>query len=131
MVSLFKLLKKSNILKLPEIRCPEEGGKFDDPRYCLYYRMLGYPTKNCYIFKDVLQALIDVVVLKLCPEQKKVTANMTTTSPIQFGRSLLPTPARVVPISKGELRVINTDHYNQKKKGLIHVPTLRGETILS
>ena len=81
MVSLFKLLQKSNKLKLPETRCPEEVRKIDDPSYCLYHRMLGHPTKNCYI-KDVLQALIDAKVLKFRPEQKKVTANMTATSPI-------------------------------------------------
>ena len=31
------------------------------------------PTKRCYIFKDVLQALIDAEVLKLRQEQKRVT----------------------------------------------------------
>jgi len=85
MVSLFKLLQKSNRLKLLEIRSPEEVRKTDDPNYCLYHRMLGHPTKNCYIFKYVLQALIDADVLKLLPEQKNVTANMTITSLIQFG----------------------------------------------
>jgi len=54
-------------------------GKTDDPTYYLYHMMLGHPTKNCYIFKDVLQALVDAEVLKLRPEQKKVTANMTAT----------------------------------------------------
>jgi len=68
MVSLFKLLQKSNKLKLLEIRRPYEVRKIDDPNYCLYHRMLGHPTKNCYIFKDVLQALIDAEVLKLHPE---------------------------------------------------------------
>jgi len=63
--SLFKLLQKSNKLKLLEARCPEEVGKIDDPSYCLYHRMLGHPTKNYYIFKDILQALIDAEVLKL------------------------------------------------------------------
>ena len=75
---LFKLLNKSNRLKLPEARRPEEVGKTDNPNYCLYHRMLGHPTKSCYIFKDILQALIDAEVLKLRPEQKKVTANMTS-----------------------------------------------------
>ena len=65
MVSLFKLFQKSNKLKLLEVRRPDEIGKTDDPNYCLYYKMLGHPTKNCYIFKDVLQALIDVDILKL------------------------------------------------------------------
>jgi len=50
-------------------------GETDDPNNCLYHRMLGHPTKNCYIFKDVIQALIDAEVLKLHPEQKKVTPN--------------------------------------------------------
>jgi len=59
-ISLFKLLQKSNKLKLSKIRRSEEVGKTDDPSYCLYHRRLENPTKNCYIFKDVLQALIDV-----------------------------------------------------------------------
>ena len=53
-VSLFKLLCKSNKLKLPETKCPEEVGKTDDPNYCLYHIILRHPTKSCYIFKDVL-----------------------------------------------------------------------------
>ena len=40
----------------------------DNPNYCLYHRMLGHPTKSYYIFKDILQALIDAKVLKLRPE---------------------------------------------------------------
>jgi len=91
--------------------------------------MLGHPTKNCYIFKDALQVLIDAEVLKLRPEQKKVTANMTTTSLIQFGRDLPLAPTGVVPILKGELRVINIDPHNQKEKDLIYVPTPQGETM--
>jgi len=67
---------KSNKLKLPEAKRPEEVGKTDDPNSCLYHRMLGNSTKSCYIFKDVFQALIDADVLKLRPEQKKVTTNM-------------------------------------------------------
>jgi len=66
-VSLFKLLQKNNKLKLLEAICPEEAGKTDDPSYYLYHRMLGHPTKNCYIFKNVHQALIDAKVLKLRP----------------------------------------------------------------
>ena len=71
--SLFKLLNKSNRLKLHETRRPEEVGKTDNPNY-MYHSMLGHPTKSCYVFKDIRQALIDAKVLKLRPEQKKVTA---------------------------------------------------------
>ena len=48
---LFKLLDKSNRLKLPEARRPEEVGKTDNPNYYLYHRMMGHPTKSCYISK--------------------------------------------------------------------------------
>ena len=91
MVSLFKLLQKSNRLKLPEIRHPEEVGKTDDPSYCLYHRMLGHPTKNCYIFKDVLQALIDAEVLKLRSVDNQhdgyITNSIRMESPISTNRS--------------------------------------------
>jgi len=60
--------------------------------------------------------LIDAEVLKLRQEQKKVTANMT--SFLQFGDQPL-TPARVIPIPKGELRMINTDPHHQQEKGLM------------
>jgi len=89
--------------------------------------MLGYRIKNCYIFRDVLQVLIDAEVLKLRPEQKKVTSNMTATTPLQFGRDLPLGPTGVVSISKRELRVINIDPHNKKEKGLVPVPALRGE----
>ena len=36
---------------------------------------------------------------------------------------------RVVPILRGELRVIKTDPHNQKEKGLVPIPTRRGETM--
>jgi len=42
-VFLFKLLQKSNKLKLLGARHPEEAEKTDDASYCLYHRMLGHP----------------------------------------------------------------------------------------
>ena len=86
--------------------------------------MLGHPTKSCYVFKDILQALIDAEVLKLRPEQKKVTSNMT--SVLQFGKQP-PTPSGVIPVPMGELRVINPDPHQQQVKGLVPVPTPQGK----
>jgi len=60
----------------------------------------------------------------LRPEQKKVTTNMT--SFFQFGVQSS-TPARVVPIQKGELRVLNIDWHHQQEKGLVPIPTPQGE----
>ena len=101
-VSLFKLLYKSNKLKLPEAKRPEEVGKTDDPNYCIYHRMVGHPTKSCFIFKDVLQALIDAEVLKLRPEQKKVTANTVF---LQFGIDLPPVQPECRPFLKENSRL--------------------------
>ena len=117
------MLHKSNKLKLPEVKHPEVGTT-DDPNYYLYHRMVGHPIKSCYIFKNVIQALIDADMLKLHPEQKKVTANMTS---LQFGRDLLSVPAEVVPISKGKLKVVNIDSHHKEEKGLVPVPTPREE----
>ena len=86
--------------------------------------MLWHPTKSCYVFKNILQVLIDAEVLKLCLEQKKMTAD--TTSFLQFGVQP-PTPAGVVLIPKGELRVVNIDPHHQREKGLVPVPTPQGE----
>src|SRR3954465_4943380 len=52
------MLNKGNQLKLPEPKNPEDVGKTDDPRYCLYHRGLGHPTKNCWSLKEKLQALV-------------------------------------------------------------------------
>src|SRR5204862_4029814 len=44
--ALFKMLNKGGHLKLPEPRNPEDVGKANDPRYYLYHRALGNPTKS-------------------------------------------------------------------------------------
>ena len=61
---------------------------------------------------------------RLRPEQKKMTANMT--SILQFG-TRPPTPVGVISVPKGELRVVNTDPHQQQEKGLVPVPTPQGE----
>src|SRR3954471_11690191 len=101
--ALFKMLSKGGQLKLPEPRNPEEVGMTDDPRYCLYHRGLGHPTKNCWSLKDKLQALVDAGALRLKTGQKTTTANMT--SCLQFDQSP-PTLTAVFPITAFEMRII-------------------------
>src|SRR4051812_1992464 len=72
--ALFKMLDKGGQLKLPEPRNPEDVGKTDDPRYYLYHRALGYPTKSCWSLK----ALVDAGALRMKTKQKTTTANMTS-----------------------------------------------------
>ena len=80
MVTIFHLLQKENKLKLPEARRPNEVGRTNDPNYCLFHRMVHHPTNKCFILKDKIQALVNAGVLTLKSEQKKVTANMVTSS---------------------------------------------------
>lgn len=47
--------------------------------------MSGHHARNCYILNDQIQMLVDVGILKLRPEQKTVTANMTTC--LQFAKA--------------------------------------------
>src|SRR4051812_29146650 len=95
------MLNKSSQLKLPEPKNPEDVGKTDEPRYCLYYWRLGYPTKNCWSLKDKLQALIDADALRLKTKQDTATANMI--SCIQFSQSPL-NPTAVYPIPAVKIR---------------------------
>jgi len=46
---------------------------------------------------------------------------------LQFCRDLLLAPTEMVPIPKGELRVIITDPHNKKEKGLITILSPEGE----
>src|SRR5436853_7061650 len=103
------MLNKGKKLTLPEPKNPEDVSKTDDPRYCLYHRGLGHPTKSCWTLKDKFQALVDAGALKLKTEQMTATANMTLC--LQFGQSP-PTPATVFPIPAVEMRIINSDPYH-------------------
>ena len=113
------MLNKGGELKLPEPRNPEDVGKTDDPRYYLYHRALGHPTKSCWSLKDKLQALVDAGALRLKTEQKAATANMTCC--LQFGQSS-PTSTAVFPIPAVEMRIINSDPHQQQEKGLVSTP---------
>ena len=77
-VAIFHLLYKGNKLKLPEARRPNEVGRTNDPNYCLFHRMVHYPTRRWYVLMDKIQALMDAGILTLKLEDKKVTANMVT-----------------------------------------------------
>nr|ABD63154.1 hypothetical protein 20.t00006 [Asparagus officinalis] len=123
--TLFQLLRKNNKLQLPEIRKPDEAGKVDDPNYCRYHRFLGHPTKKCYVFKDILQNLVNANVLTLKPEQKTVSTNMIA---VQFGDfPPVVTANGVIPIRKGEMHLKNVDPHSQKDRGLVPLTTQKGE----
>jgi len=67
-IAIFHLLHKSNKLKLPKARRPNEVGRTTDLNYCLFYSIVHHPTSRCYVLKDKIQALIDAGVLTLKSE---------------------------------------------------------------
>lgn len=111
---------KGSCIKLSEPLRPKEIDKTDDPRYSAYYQMIGHPTKSCYILKDHIQTLMDTNILKLRPEQKQVSANMTSCIHIDLAPPMV---TEVESIPQAELRILNLDAGNRNEKGHVSIPT--------
>ena len=47
-VTIFHLLHKGNKLKLSDARRPNEIGRTNDLKYCLFHRMIHHPTDKCF-----------------------------------------------------------------------------------
>lgn len=60
---MFNLLTQCNMIKLPKRKRPEENGKTNNSNYYLYHRIIGHPTKDCNILKDMILALNMVGVI--------------------------------------------------------------------
>ncbi|KAI3472363.1 hypothetical protein Pfo_031104 [Paulownia fortunei] len=54
---MFDDLLKENHIELPEMKCLEEAGRVDDPKYCKYHHLVGHPIHDCFIFKDKVMQL--------------------------------------------------------------------------
>jgi len=50
------ILKKM-IIQLPELKKPEEIGRFDGPKYCRYHRMISHPLETCSMLKEHIMRL--------------------------------------------------------------------------
>ena len=126
-VTIFHFLQKDNKLKLPKVRHPNEVGRIIDPNYCLFHRMVHYPTNKCFVLKDKIQALINTGVLTLKSEMKKVTENMVT---LEFGNfSKVTVLDRHAGAPKARLEVINSLTKQQEAKGLIQM-TIKSKEIM-
>jgi len=126
-VTIFHLLHKGNKMKLPDARRPNEIGRTNDPKYCLYHRMIHPPTDKCYVLKDRIQALIDARVLTLKSEQKKVTANMVT---LEFGKTPKVTvPDGTYPVPAPRLEIRHPVTKIQGNKGLVPLTLETGEVM--
>ena len=127
MVTIFHLLNKSNKLKLPDAIRPEEVGRASDANYCLFHRMVHHPTSKCFTLMAKIQVLVEVGVLTLKSEQKKVTANMVTFKFGSFPETIV--QDGLTPILKGEITVNDPTSEEKRSKGLVPM-TLKTEEVM-
>ena len=50
-------LLEKNVIKLPECKRPEEMGRTNDPKYCMYHRVVSHPVEKCFVLKDLILRL--------------------------------------------------------------------------
>lgn len=72
-VEIFDELVELKPIELPEMKRPEEVGRIDDPSYCKYHRLVGYPLEKCFVFKDKVLQLADEK--KIVLNDEKVDSN--------------------------------------------------------
>ncbi|KAL0433583.1 UNVERIFIED_CONTAM: hypothetical protein Slati_2692600 [Sesamum latifolium] len=73
---IFDDLLNANLIELPEMKRPEEAGKFDDPKYCKYHQLVGHPIYDCFIFKDKVIQLARQG--KISVEEDNAASNLIT-----------------------------------------------------
>ena len=50
-------LLEKNVIKLPECKRPEEMGRTNDPKYCIYHQVVSHPVEKCFVLKDLILRL--------------------------------------------------------------------------
>ena len=87
-------LLEKNVIKLPECKHPEEMGRTNDPKYCMYHRVVSHPVEKCFVLKDLILRLAKEgkILLDLDETAEANHATFAVGSPI-FVKS--PTPMEV------------------------------------
>ncbi|KAK3033530.1 hypothetical protein RJ639_032759 [Escallonia herrerae] len=50
-------LLEHKLIDLPRMKCMEEAGQVNEPRYCEYHRLISHPTEKCFTLKKVIMDL--------------------------------------------------------------------------
>ncbi|KAG9453382.1 hypothetical protein H6P81_006286 [Aristolochia fimbriata] len=50
-------LLDNQLLRLPEIKRPDDQSKSKDPNFCKYHRLVGHSTEKCFVLKDRIMEL--------------------------------------------------------------------------
>ena len=87
-------LLEKNVIKLPECKRPEEMGHTNDPKYCMYHRVVSHPVEKCFVLKDLILRLVKEgkILLDLDEIAEANHATFAVRSPISVKS---PTPMEV------------------------------------
>jgi len=69
-------------ISLPEPKQPAVVSKTNDPKYYSYHRIISHPTKDWYVFKDIIEDMIrrgETKIEEVLPKGPTVSSNTTST----------------------------------------------------
>jgi len=74
------VLMATKAIYLPNPKRPTEVNKTNDPKYCLYHRIISNPIKACYVFKDIIEDTIrrGEIEIKGAPPKGSTTSSNAT-----------------------------------------------------
>jgi len=60
-------LLEKGVIRLLELKRPEQVGRTADPKYCRYHRMVSHSLKKCITLKECIMQLIEdgIIILDL------------------------------------------------------------------
>jgi len=68
-------------ISLLEPKRPAEVNKTNDPKYCLYHRIISHPIKDCYVFKYIIEDMIrrgEIEIEGTAPKGTAASSNATS-----------------------------------------------------
>ena len=91
---LVDLLEK-NVIKLLEYKCLKEMGRTNDPKYCIYHRVISHLVEKCFVLKDLILRLAKEgkILLNIDETAEANNATFAVGSPI-FAKSSTPMEVR-------------------------------------
>ena len=116
-------LLEKNVIKLPECKRPEEMGRTNDPKYCIYHQVVSHSVEKCFVLKDLILRLAKAgkILLDLDEIAEANHATFTVGSPISVKsptpmevQSTLPSTSRAYckHIKFGTLEPMHTLYFN-------------------
>ena len=88
-------LLEKNVIKLPECKRLEEMGHTNDPKYCIYHRVVSQLVEKCFVLKDL--------ILRLAKEGK-ILLDLDETAEVNHATFAIGSPISVKSPTPTEVR---------------------------